>query len=38
MLDNVWENITDEYDVEDEPATCVAEFNQALQRFKKLVS
>jgi len=38
MLDNVWENITDEFDYFDEPETCVSEFNQALKRFKKLVS
>ena len=37
-LDNLWENITDEFDYEDEPEVCVAEFNRALKRFKKLVS
>jgi len=38
MLDNVWENICDEYDYEDEAQTCVSEFNQALKSLKKLVS
>ena len=37
-LDNLWENITDEFDSEDEPEVCVAEFNRAIKRFKKLVS
>ena len=37
-LDNLWENITDEYDYEDEAALCVKEFNKAIKRFKKLVS
>jgi len=37
-LDNVWENITDEFDTEDEPETCVSEFNRALKSLKKLVS
>jgi len=37
-LDNLWENITDEFDYFDEPEVCVAEFNRALKRFKKLVS
>ena len=37
-LDNLWENITDEFDYEDEPEVCVAEFNRAIKRFKKLVS
>ena len=37
-LDNVWENITDDYDYEDEPETCVSEFNKAIKRLKKLVS
>ena len=33
-LDNLWENITDEY----EGKTCVSEFNKAIKRLKKLVS
>lgn len=37
-LDNLWENITDEFDYFDEPEVCVAEFNRAIKRFKKLVS
>lgn len=37
-LDNVWENITDEFDYYDEPETCVTEFNRAIKRLKKLVS
>ena len=37
-LDNVWENITDEFDYEDEAETCVSEFNKAIKRLKKLVS
>ena len=37
-LDNIWENITDEFDYEDEPEVCVAEFNRAIKRLKKLVS
>ena len=37
-LDNIWENITDEFDYEDEPEVCVAEFNRVIKRFKKLVS
>jgi len=32
-LDNIWENITDEYEAE----TCVSEFNNAIKRLKKLV-
>ena len=38
ILDNTWENITDEYDYFDEPEMCVKEFNKAIKRFKKLVS
>ena len=37
-LDNVWENITDEFDYEDEAETCISEFNKAIKRLKKLVS
>ena len=37
-LDNVWENITDEFDSEYEAKTCVSEFNKAIKRLKKLVS
>ena len=37
-LDNLWENITDEFDYEDEAETCVSEFNRAIKRLKKLVS
>ena len=37
-LDNIWENICDEYDYEDEAKTCVSEFNRALKSLKKLVS
>jgi hypothetical protein len=37
-LDNIWENITDEYDYEDEAKTCVSEFNRAIKNLKKLVS
>ena len=37
-LDNLWENITDEFDYEDEAETCVSEFNKAIKRLKKLVS
>ena len=37
-LDNIWENITDEFDTEDEAETCVSEFNRAIKRLKKLVS
>ena len=37
-LDNLWENITDEFGYHDEPEVCVAEFNRALKRFQKLVS
>ena len=37
-LDNLWENITDEFDYFDEPEVCVAEFNKAIKRLKKLVS
>ena len=29
-LDNIWENITDEYDYDDEAQTCISEFNKAL--------
>jgi hypothetical protein len=38
MLDNLWENITDEFDYYDEPEVCVAEFNRSIKRLKKLVS
>ena len=37
-LDNIWENITDEYDYEDEAKICVSEFNRAIKNLKKLVS
>jgi ABC-type enterochelin transport system substrate-binding protein len=37
-LDNIWENITDEFSYEDEAETCVSEFNNAIKRLKKLVS
>lgn len=31
-LDNIWENITDEYDYDDEAQTCISEFNKALNK------
>lgn len=37
-LDNLWENITDEHDVEDDAKTCVAEFNKSIKSLVKLVS
>lgn len=37
-LDNLWENITDEFGYWDEPETCVLEFNRAIKRMRKLVS
>ena len=38
ILDNIWENITDEYDTEGDVKTCVSEFNRAIKSLKKLVS
>lgn len=38
ILDNAWENVTDEFDYFDEPEACVAEFNRVIKRFKKLIS
>jgi hypothetical protein len=37
-LDNLWENITDEYDVEVDANICVSEFNKSIKSLVKLVS
>jgi len=37
-LDNIWENVTDEFDYFDEPEACVKEFNRSIKRLGKLIS